>query len=466
MNGHMHMEPDPKTQSFNDNLQTGSARPPLPASEPPVIGDPPPLSVGSLPLVPPKPTPDPGAVRQMIAFLLSLFLGLFLADAVLSLVNDSLILCFGVHLLAGIQGMVWLFAMLMALVIYGLMGLAPMIPRRLFLPVTLFYPAGLLLAVPLCLYFYDHIWQADWVISFCQVIFGLSILCLVQGGFKFRWPLVAEKQLGARRFSWRHLAVFLLANVLVLLPGIIVYLVLCAALAVNHFSEGFLTLQPGGLTVQARQYVRKDGKTIHLIPMAHVGEVDFYRKLSQSFPTNSIILMEGVTDRRNLLTNELTYKRMATSLGVAEQDQEFNPTQGELVWADVDVEQFTTNTIGLLNLCTLIHSKGMTVDAVLKLMRFSAPPHFEEQLRDDLLRKRNRRVLEELRARLPQSEHIMVPWGVAHMPGIAAEIQKSGFCLDKTQQGRRIKIRPHFQAFSPVTKKNTAAFWHPNLTNS
>ncbi len=35
---------------------------------------------------------------------------------------------------------------------------------------------------------------------------------------------------------------------------------------------------------------------------------------------------------------------------------------------------------------------------------------------------------------LPQSDNIMVPWGVAHMPGIAREIQKAGFRLDDTQE--------------------------------
>jgi hypothetical protein len=295
--------------------------------------------------------------------------------------------------------------------------------------------------IPFAIYAYGRIQQVALVVSLCQVIIGLGILCLVQGGLKFRWPLVAETQLASRRFSWRNLSVFLLVNFFVLLPAVIVYFALCAALAADHFSEGFLALRPGGLTVQARQYVRSDGKTIQLVPMAHVGEAAFYRKLSQSFPTNSIILMEGVTDRRNLLTNELSYKRMAASIGVTEQKEEFNPTQGEMVWADVDVEQFTTNTIGLLNLCTLIHSKGLNAETILKLTRFSPPPHYEEQLLDDLLRKRNRRVLEELRAQLPQTDHIIVPWGVAHMPGIAEEIQKSGFRLIDTQDYVVIRFR-------------------------
>jgi hypothetical protein len=100
---------------------------------------------------------------------------------------------------------------------------------------------------------------------------------------------------------------------------------------VDHFSGGFLALRPGGLTVQVRKYVRDDGKTIQLVPMAHIGEADFYRKVAETFPTNSIILMEGVTDWKRLITNEASYKRAAKSLGLAEQEEEFTPTRGEMV---------------------------------------------------------------------------------------------------------------------------------------
>jgi hypothetical protein len=53
--------------------------------------------------------------------------------------------------------------------------------------------------------------------------------------------------------------------------------------------------------------------------MSHIGESEFYRGLSKSFPSNSISLMEGVSDTKGLLTNRISYKRMAASLGVAEQ---------------------------------------------------------------------------------------------------------------------------------------------------
>jgi hypothetical protein len=372
-------------------------------------------------------------VRNLLAILLSLCLALFLADGIVSLVDDSLVLFFDLHLFSAIRGFVFFFSMLMAIVIYGLMALTPMIPKRWFLPVTVFNPVAALVLIPMSIYFFGRIQQVQWGLSFFQVVFALSILCWVRGGLKFRWPLVAQGQLEPRRFTWQNLSLFLAVNILVLLPAVFVYFVVCAALAVNHFSDGFMALRPRGLTVQVRKYGRNDGKTIQLFPMSHVADSAFYQKVSESFPTNSIILMEGVTDNRNLLTNKITYKRMATSLGLAEQHEKFAPIRGEMVRADVDVDQFAANTINLLNLVTLIHSKGLNAETVLKLMQYPQPPHFQDQLFDDLIKKRNQHLLEEIHARLSQSEIIIVPWGALHMPGIAREIQKSGFRLKETQ---------------------------------
>jgi uncharacterized protein YbaP (TraB family) len=104
------------------------------------------------------------------------------------------------------------------------------------------------------------------------------------------------------------------------------------------------------------------------------------------------------------------------------------------VRADVDVDQFTTNTIQLLNLVTQIHSKGLNAETALKLAQYPQPPGFQDQLLDDLIKKRNRHLLEEIHTRLSQSDIIVVPWGALHMPEIAKEIQKSGFRLDGTHE--------------------------------
>jgi len=213
---------------------------------------------------------------------------------------------------------------------------------------------------------------------------------------------------------------------------VLIYLLLCTTLAVDHFSEGFMALHPGGFTVEVRKYVRNDGKTIELFPMSHIADARFYQQVSQTFPSNSIILMEGVTDKNNLLTNKLSYKRMAKSLGLTEQKQEFTPIQGEWVRADVDVSQFTSDTIDILNLVTLVHAKGLKPEIIQKLLQYSPSPEMETRLLDDLVWKRNQHLLEEIQSHLLLSDNIMVPWGVAHMPGIAKEIQKLGFHLDET----------------------------------
>lgn len=375
-----------------------------------------------------------GSLRFLLAILLNLYLGLFLAVGAVSVVDDSLVLLFRLHFLTMTSGMLTFIGVLMAGLVYGLMGLTPLIPKRVFLPVTLFYVAGLLVVFPAMIYCYDWMLQVDWVLSFGQVILGLGLLWRLRGGLKFRWPIVEDKHLGNLGFSWWNLSGFVLVNIFGLLPAIIIYLFVCTAVAVDHFSEGFMALRPGGFTVQVRKYVRNDGKTIQLFPMAHVADARFYHEVAQTFPTNSIILMEGVTDNQNLLTNRLSYKRMAKFLGLTEQKVKFGPGRAKMVRADVDVEQFSTNTIGFLNLIALIHSQGVNPETVQKALQYSPSPQLEDQILEDLLRKRNQHLVEEIQSQLSQTDNIMVPWGVAHMPGIAREIQRSGFRLDETRE--------------------------------
>jgi hypothetical protein len=381
-------------------------------------------------------------MRRILAGVLSVCLALYLADALLSLLGQSLTLLFGIRALTTVGALVSVFALLVGLVVYGLMGLTPMVPKRLFLPIALFNPAAVLVFIPVVIYAHHWIELASWIIALCQLVLGLAILRRLQGGLRLRWPLVKESRLGARPFGWLNLSAFLLVNLFVLVPAAVAYLACCAALAIHHSTAGFLALRPAGFTVQVRKYVRNDGKTVLLVPMAHIGEADFYRKLSRSFPTNSVVLMEGVTDDKNLLTNRITYKRMAATLGLSEQQREFKPVEVEMVSADVDVSQFTSNTIGLLNLVMLVHARGLTAETVSALVGFTAPPRLEEQVLDDLVSKRNEHVLQVLHDKLPGSRTLVVPWGVAHMPGIAEGITASGFHLAEAQDYRVIRF--HF----------------------
>lgn len=377
--------------------------------------------------------------------MLSLAFVLFAGDALISLLDSSVAVLSGSHPFNTLNGLLFFCATASGLVVYALMAFTGRIPKRWFLPIALFNVGAMLAVLPVMIYAYHRTELFGWLLSLCQVGLAVAVFPRLRGGWSLSWPLVAQERLQGRGFSWSNLSLFLLVNVLVVFPGALAYLGLCTALALGHFSEGFLTLHPSGLTVQSRKYVRWDGKTVQLVPMAHVGDPGFYRKVTSSFPTNALVLMEGVTDERHLLTNSIAYHRMAKSLHLAEQQTEFKPVRSQMVWADLDVAEFSSNTIGFLNLAMLLHSKGLNSDTLMKFAQFSPPPGFEEQLLEDVLHKRNRRLLQELQTQLPDSEHLVVPWGVAHMPQLAHDLQKLGFKLAETRDYQVI----HFGSGGP-----------------
>ena len=379
-------------------------------------------------------------MRRLLGFLLSVCLGLFLLDAAVSLLDDSAALCFQLHALLPFRILIGVLAILLAILVYGLMALTPAIPKSIFGPLALFYLASQLIVLPFALIYFHQTQRVAWVGSLVQVLFGLGLLYGARHSLKLGWPLFPPERLGHRRFSWLNLFGFIAANLLVLLPVVLVYLFLCFGGLVSHFTDGFMTLHPGGFTMQVKKYIRADGKTIQLFPMAHVAEGNFYEEIAQTFPTNSLILMEGVTDEKQLLKQKINYEKMARTLGLSEQHEKFAPTRGEVVPADIDVSEFSTNTLALLNLVFRLHNGKLDADLIQKMMALETPD-LPDELMSDLLLKRNRHLLEQIQLHLPETEHIVLPWGVAHMPEIAREIQKFGF--HPTETNSYVVIRFH-----------------------
>ena len=293
--------------------------------------------------------------------------------------------------------------------------------------------ASCLATLPTAIYAYRWLPGVDLITAGLTVALGLGLLRWLQGGWKLRWPLIADQHLGPRAFSWWNLVAFVLLNLFVALPATVAYVGGCASLAVSHFTDGFVALRPSGVVLQARKYIRDDGRTIVLIPMSHIAEADFYRSVEQSVTSNSVVLLEGVRDSQNLLTNHISYERAAKALHLAEQHEDFEPKQGRLVPADVDVREFTSNTIAVLNLVTLVHAQGLNPHTLAILLQFTPSEEVEQQLLEDLLLKRNRHLLQELFARLPEADSFIIPWGAAHMSGLAREIEKAGFHLVGTR---------------------------------
>ena len=386
-----------------------------------IVTTPPPLPESAL-----KPS------RPVLTAVLSLALLIFLSSGVISLLSDSLLLGFKRQDLAVTAAFGSLWMLITGLILCCLMAWIPGIPKRFFLPLSLYLPVTAIAILPLLVYFKEHALGIVWGLSLGQVLLGLFILHRLQGEFKFRWPLFPERQLVEKPFSWGNLVGVVMMGLLLLLPILVLYTAFSAKLAVEHFTDGFVAVRPSGISMQVRNYVRDDGKKIMLVPMSHVGESEFYQDLAASFPANSVILMEGVTDTTQLVNTHSDYSKMAGAVGGVEQTKVFKP-KGEIVAADMDMSAFSPATLDLLKTAMLLHTKGVTPETLPILMK-PTPPGLEKQLMDDILTKRNHHLLGVIQERLPTSEVIVVPWGAAHMPEIHREIQKLGFRAVDTKE--------------------------------
>jgi hypothetical protein len=376
---------------------------------------------------------------KVLVTILSLLLVLFLADGIVCLMDDSLIVFAGNYALTGIRGVVASLTLLLAAVSYLASGCTPLIPKRLFLPLALYHPVAGLFAIPLVIFFFERTQQIVWAISCFQLLLALFLIHQAGPGFRLRWPIVRAETLGAAPFTLRNFLSFLLVNLFLVLPGVGIYLLFCLGLAAHHFSDGFVKLRPKGLVLQSRKYVREDGKSILLFPMSHIAAPGFYQTAMASFPTNAVILSEGVSDRSGLLTNKITYERAAKSLGVSEQHEVFIP-RGKMIRADIDISEMSETTIGFLNLAMLFHGKGMDSKTLSEVMHY--PESNLALVFEDLVRRRNRRVIEEIFVQLREGDKpIVVPWGAAHMPQIAIEIQQANFKLSETRNHLAIPFK-------------------------
>ena len=374
-----------------------------------------------------------GAARRQVSYLLSACLGLFVADGILSLGSASLSF-FDIPIPGVAEAFVSLVgfsALAITILTYLVMGVTPLVPKRFFLPIALFYPAGWLLLIPAAIYLRDQLLNVILVLSLIQVALGAGIAFLLQPGRTSRFELVPAGRLSGRAFSWRHSLLFVAANV-VMLAAALAYLGVCSSLAVDHFTDGFVSLRPHGLDVRIRKYTREDRKTIWLVPMVHIGHPKYYDALSKLLPAGGVVLNEGVTDRKKLLRHNISYARAATMLGLEEQRKSFE-LPGKAVAADLDVDQFSPGTIHMLNVVLLPHSKGFTSETLKRLSDYKPSDEDMDQCWDDLLGKRNLNLLAGIADWLPKSETIIVPWGAAHMPGIASGIQEMGFRCNEEQ---------------------------------
>ena len=259
---------------------------------------------------------------------------------------------------------------------------------------------------------------------------------LLIAGFSFRttrvrfpnghWLIPAEAFFGSA-FSMSRMIGATLVKLFVVFPVLLIYLGACLVWSLGRMSHGFITIREDGLYTEKRVYDYQ-GRKIHLLPTVHIAAPEFYGNLIKDLPkTGTVILPEGVTDRNKLIRDGLDYSGPAESVGLATQPSLVDLSNLAFRACDVDVSEFSQSTLRDLESISKCLKKWTDGDQVGCLQQLSLidRPNLDS-LKTDLLDNRNAKVNDALKEALKEFNHIGIPWGAAHMPGIEENVLKMG----------------------------------------
>jgi len=375
------------------------------------------------------------------------FIILFLIDAGLSL-TDELLTMFATHLpaLSAARNLVALLVIVLSLVVFSLLGIDQRLPKRVFLPLTLYSFWCSMALWPLLGMIPRE--TLDLLAAFGQVfIGGLALITLrsFYGG-----NLLPKAVFQRPLFGWRNTLVFSAVNLL-LLPLMLVYSLLATVgYYLDQQTAGFMRVSPVGIYTSDRSY-HDDDKVVRLVAMMHIAREEYYQELAASLPAKrTIILAEGVTDRDQLMKSQFHYGRLADLVGLSSQKEmhlegnlvelddlepadetERDEAKPDIVQADMDLNSFDPRTVEFLNVLgrTLLGDKPFAQGLVAynDWALVHGTPEVFSAVMDDILHKRNEVVIDALQRSLDRYDTIVVPWEGLHMPAIEAAVLKQGF---------------------------------------
>ena len=227
---------------------------------------------------------------------------------------------------------------------------------------------------------------------------------------------------------------------------------------VELLTGGYVRVRLDGIYLVERKFQSGD-REVRLTGMMHVADREFYSSLLTGIDPAipSVVLVEGVTDRRRLLGGKtLSYNRVARFLNLTTQSDSIfsqqisegldggdgqktdgarvpeRPENREIDFrhADVDVESFHPQTIAfILAVVGLFQSPDLR-QFVATLVDPSSPITNEgaqAQVMNDILFARNQRLAAEIESSLRDYRRVIVPWGAMHLPEIESWLEARNF---------------------------------------
>ena len=391
----------------------------------------------------------------------NIYIVLFLIDAALSLIDELLQASSSpLAFLTEIRFFVASVVITLSMVLYACLGIDRRLPKRVFLPLTLFASWSALAMWPLSGFVAREAFGLTAAIS--QVVLGAIAIILLRGlGGR---NLLTEEQFQASMFSMRNTLGFTAINLL-LTPFVLIY----TGLAVTSYyleeqTAGFLRLSPVGIHMTERSYHLAQ-KEIRLAGMMHIGKEDYYEDLANSIPTvGTIILAEGVTDQDRLLESQFNYSKLAGLIGLTSQDKmRLNgnavalddlgvagqvirePGKPDIANVDIDLNRFEPKTIEFLNALgrSLFGDKPLA-EGLVDYNLWIEENMTEEGIAGvmaDILDKRNDAVIAGMVKTLKRYDTIVIPWGAMHMPAIEAAVLEQGFAPGKAEERLSLDFR-------------------------
>jgi hypothetical protein len=385
----------------------------------------------------------------------TLFWFLFLGDGIVSAVEECISLATGSSPLNTVRGILAFVVLAMSALIVAIMAITPRAPRRLLVPLVLFvWWAGPGMAFPLAF------WKVPYLplgLGLLQVLLAFAVWFSSRDRDGSRWTLPFGVN-DAPAFTWKH---FLLAGpVTVLAFGI--FAAGCVAVGfsaqVESLTAGYVRVRPDGIYLIERTFQSGD-REVRLAGMMHIARREFYSGLlppaDPAVP--SVVLVEGVTDRKRLLGGRtLDYGRLAKLLNVTSQsDSAFSDRvatelqkedagaqdngskpagpQADGIYfkhADVDIETFHPQTIAFILAVMAVFQSNDLRELIGFLTDPSSPiadASAQEVVFDDILVARNQRLVEEIEASLKDYRRVVVPWGAMHLPEIESWLRERHF---------------------------------------
>jgi hypothetical protein len=376
---------------------------------------------------------------------------LFLTDGVFSLVDEATTLVLGSSPLSGVRAAFALAVLAMSFPMAAIIGVTPKAPKRVLVPPILFaWWAGPAMAYPFGLWKPAHL---ALVLAMLQVLLAAAVWYFAPNlsGTRRTLPIALAR---TQAFSWKYLLVAGPLSALLFLLVAASSVVLGFSTQIELLTGGYVRMRPDGIYLVERQFQSGD-REVRLAGMMHVARREFYSGvLPAPDPAEpSVVLVEGVTDRKRLLGGRtLDYGRVAKLLNVTSQsDSVFSNrvvdemgkqgltggqpagANGSGIYykhADVDVESFHPQTIAFILAVIAIFQSNDLREFIELLANPSSPianEDAQEQVMDDILFSRNQRLVAEIESSLKDYRRVVVPWGAMHLPEIESWLRDHGF---------------------------------------